>query len=259
MTVSESQSQGGALLKDRLVVVTGAGQGIGRAIALGVAAAGARVVVTDLRPDRAESAARAVREAGKEAFAYSLDVTDAAACSDMAQRVHQEIGTADVIVNNAGIIIREPIDSPRAHDNWRQVFDVNVNGTFNVVHAFIPALRKSRGCIINVASVAAFGGMNGALGYSPSKGAVRLFTQALARDLAPDGIRVNAVAPGIIATEMSESTRDNPARLSGLMARTPMKRVGQPNEIAGPVIFLASAMASYVNGVILPVDGGYLA
>ena len=88
---------------------------------------------------------------------------------------------------------------------------------------------------------------------------MRLFTQALARDLAPDGIRVNAVAPGIIATEMSESTRDNPARLSGLMARTPMKRVGQPEEIAGPVVFLASAMASYVNGVILPVDGGYLA
>ncbi|WP_322596970.1 SDR family oxidoreductase [Bradyrhizobium sp. SEMIA] len=145
------------------------------------------------------------------------------------------------------------------HENWRQVFDVNVNGTFNMVHAFIPALRKTHGSIINVASVAAFGGMNGALGYSPSKGAVRLFTQALARDLAPDGIRVNAVAPGIIATEMSESTRDNPTRLSGLMARTPTKRVGQPDEIAGPVIFLASAMASYVNGVILPVDGGYLA
>ncbi|WP_271585055.1 SDR family oxidoreductase [Bradyrhizobium sp. CCBAU 45389] len=254
-----SQGKVGGLLHDRLVVVTGAGQGIGRAIALGVAAAGARVVLTDLRQDRAESAAREIRDGGTEAAAYSLDVTDAEACRDVAKRVDEEIGLADVIVNNAGIIIREPIDSPRAHENWRQVFDVNVNGTFNVVHAFIPALRKTHGAIINVASVAAFGGMNGALGYSPSKGAVRLFTQALARDLAPDGIRVNAVAPGIIATEMSEITRDNPARLSGLMARTPMKRVGQPDEIAGPVIFLASAMASYVNGVILPVDGGYLA
>ncbi|WP_433996626.1 SDR family NAD(P)-dependent oxidoreductase [Bradyrhizobium liaoningense] len=254
-----SQGKVGGLLHDRLIVVTGAGQGIGRAIALGVAAAGARVVLTDLRQDRAESAAREIRDGGTEAAAYSLDVTDAEACRDVAKRVDEEIGPADVIVNNAGIIIREPIDSPRAHENWRQVFDVNVNGTFNVVHAFIPALRKTHGAIINVASVAAFGGMNGALGYSPSKGAVRLFTQALARDLAPDGIRVNAVAPGIIATEMSEITRDNPARLSGLMARTPMKRVGQPDEIAGPVIFLASAMASYVNGVILPVDGGYLA
>ncbi|WFU27534.1 SDR family NAD(P)-dependent oxidoreductase [Bradyrhizobium sp. CB1717] len=254
-----SQGKVAGLLHDRLVVVTGAGQGIGRAIALGVAAAGARVVLTDLRQDRAESAAREIRDGGKEAVAYSLDVTDAEACRDVAKRVDEEIGPADVIVNNAGIIIRESIDSERAHENWRQVFDVNVNGTFNVVHAFIPALRKTHGSIINVASVAAFGGMNGALGYSPSKGAVRLFTQALARDLAPDGIRVNAVAPGIIATEMSESTRDNPARLSGLMARTPMKRVGQPDEIAGPVIFLASAMASYVNGVILPVDGGYLA
>ena len=257
--VSDGQSHSAGLLRDRLVVVTGAGQGIGRAIALGVATAGARVVVSDLRQDRAEATAREIRDAGKEAAAYSLDVTDAAACSDVAKSVDEEIGPADVLVNNAGIIIREPIDSPRAHENWRKVFDVNVNGTFNVVHAFIPALRKTRGTIINLASAAAFGGMNGALGYSPSKGAVRLFTQALARDLAPDGIRVNAVAPGIIATEMSEVSRNDPARLSGLMARTPMKRVGQPDEIAGPVIFLASAMASYVNGVILPVDGGYLA
>lgn len=257
MTMAEDRRAG--LLTDRRVVVTGAGQGIGRAIALGMAAAGARVVVTDLRQDRAESIAGEIRDRGSEAMACSLDVTNAAACAEVAQRVDVVFGSADVVVNNAGIIIREPIDSPRAHENWRQVFDVNVNGTFNVVHAFIPALRKSRGCIVNVASVAAFGGMNGALGYSPSKGAVRLFTQALARDLAPDGIRVNAVAPGIIATEMSETTRDNPARLSGLMARTPLKRVGQPDEIAGPVIFLASAMASYVNGAILPVDGGYLA
>ncbi|QHP71508.1 SDR family oxidoreductase [Bradyrhizobium sp. LCT2] len=256
--MSDGRSQAG-LLKDRLVVVTGAGQGIGRAIALGAAAAGARVVVTDLRQDRADSVAREIGDGGKEATACSLDVTDALACGEVAKRVDEELGLVDVVVNNAGIIIREPIDSPRAHENWRQVFDVNVNGTFNVVHAFIPALRKSRGTIINVASVAAFGSMGGTLGYSSSKGAVRLFTQALARDLAPDGIRVNAVAPGIIATEMSESTRENPARLSGLMARTPLKRVGQPEEIAAPVIFLASAMASYVNGVILPVDGGYLA
>lgn len=253
------QDEVAGLLHDRLVVITGAGQGIGRAIALGTASAGARVVVVDLRQERAEATASEIRAGGREAIAYALDVTDAAACADVARRADQEFGSADVVVNNAGIIIREPIDSPRAHENWRQVFDVNVNGTFNVVHAFIPALRKSRGCIINVASGAAFVGMNGALGYSPSKGAVRLFTQALARDLAPDGVRVNAVAPGIIATEMSETTRDNPARLSGLMARTPMKRVGQPEEIAGPVIFLASAMASYVNGVILPVDGGFLA
>ncbi|MBR0953661.1 SDR family NAD(P)-dependent oxidoreductase [Bradyrhizobium canariense] len=256
--MSDGRSQAG-LLEDRLVVVTGAGQGIGRAIALGAAAAGARVVVTDLQQDRADSVGREIRDGGRRAITCSLDVTDAMACGEVAKRVDEELGLADVVVNDAGIIIREPIDSPRAHENWRQVFDVNVNGTFNVVHAFVPALRKTRGTIINVASVAAFGGMGGTLGYSPSKGAVRLFTQALARDLAPDGIRVNAVAPGIIATEMSESTRDNQARLTGLMARTPLKRVGQPEEIAAPVIFLASAMASYVNGVILPVDSGYLA
>ena len=256
---SDDQGQGAGLLRDRLVVVTGAGRGIGRAVALGVAAAGAKVVVSDLRQDQAESVAREIRANDGEAMACSLDVTDASACIDVAKRVDQEFGAADVIVNNAGIIIREPIDSPQAHENWRQVFDVNVNGTFNVVHAWLPALRKTRGTIINVASAAAFVGMGSTLGYSPSKGAVRLFTQSLAHDLASDGIRVNAVAPGIIETEMSASTRDNPARLSGLMTRTPMRRVGRPDELVGPVIFLASTMASYVNGVILPVDGGFLA
>ena len=137
--------------------------------------------------------------------------------------------------------------------------DVNVNGIFNVVHANLPALRQTRGSIINVASIASFVGVADTLGYSPSKGAVKLFTQALARELATDGIRVNAIAPGVIETPMTQSTRDDPERLAGFLKRTPLGRVGQAEELVGPVVFLASPMASYVNGVILPVDGGYLA
>ena len=137
--------------------------------------------------------------------------------------------------------------------------DVNVNGIFNVVHAWLPALRQTRGNIINVASIASFVGVGSTLGYSPSKGTVKLFTQALARDLASDGIRVNAIAPGVIATPMTASTREDPNRLAGFMTRTPLGRVGEPDELIGPVIFLASSMASYVNGAILPVDGGFLA
>jgi NAD(P)-dependent dehydrogenase (short-subunit alcohol dehydrogenase family) len=242
-----------------VVLVTGAGQGNGRAIALGVAQSGARLVVTDVRSETAESTADEIRSAGGEARAYPLDVTDAAACNELAERMGREVGAASVVVNNAGIIIRETIDSPRAHENWRKVLDVNVNGIFNVVHAWLPALRKTRGTIINVASIASFVGVGGTLGYSPSKGAVKLFTQALARDLAPDGIRVNAIAPGVIETAMTESTREDPSRLAGFMTRTPLGRVGQPEELVGPVVFLASPMASYVNGAILPVDGGFLA
>ena len=247
------------LLKEFLFVVTGAGQGNGRAIAAGVAATGAKVIVTDVRQDTAQAAADDIKSRGGKAWAYHLDVTDAAACAALARRVEGEVGSANVVVNNAGIIIRETIDSPKAPENWRRTMDVNVNGIFNVVHAWLPALRKTRGNIINVASIASFVGVGSTLGYSPSKGAVKLFTQALARDLATDGIRVNAIAPGVIETPMTASTRDDPNRLAGFMTRTPLGRVGQPEELIGPVIFLASSMASYVNGVILPVDGGFLA
>ena len=257
--MAETLNQVPQLLRDSLFLVTGAGQGNGRAIATGVAATGAKVIVTDVRQDTAEAATDEIRAAGGKAWPYQLDVTDATACTELAKRVQVEVGPANVVVNNAGIIIRETIDSPRAHENWRRVLDVNVNGIFNVVHAWLPALRQTRGNIINVASIASFVGVGNTLGYSPSKGAVRLFTQALARDLAADGIRVNAIAPGVIETPMTASTREDPNRLAGFMTRTPLGRVGQPEELIGPVIFLASSMASYVNGVILPVDGGYLA
>jgi NAD(P)-dependent dehydrogenase (short-subunit alcohol dehydrogenase family) len=209
---------------------------------MGVAAAGAKVIVTDVRLDSAQSTAEEIRSARGEASAYQLDVTDAAACTGLAERVGRD---------RRGEGRREQrrdhhpgtIDSARAHENWRQVLDVNVNGLFNVVHAWLAALRSTRGTIINVASIASFVGVGGTLGYAPSKGTVKLFTQALARDLAPDGIRVNAIAPGVIETPIT--------------ARTPLGRVGQPEELVGPVILLASPRASYVNGVILPVDGGF--
>jgi NAD(P)-dependent dehydrogenase (short-subunit alcohol dehydrogenase family) len=246
-------------LHDHLVLVTGAGQGNGRAIAIGMANAGARVVVTDIQADTAESTAAAIRANNGEAWSFAHDVSSAEACAALAARVGGEIGAIDTLVNNAGIIIRDGIDSARALENWRRVIDVNLTGSFNVIHAWLPALRQKRGCIINVGSIASFVGVGSTLGYSPSKGGVRLLTQALARDLAVDGIRVNAIAPGVIETPMTQSTRDDPSRLAGFMARTPLGRVGQPEELVGPVVFLASAMASYVNGVTLPVDGGFLA
>lgn len=247
------------LLAGKLAFVTGAGNGNGRAIALGLAAHGANVVVTDIDSSAADQAAKDVRALGRSAWAFPLDVTDVAVCAAIARQVRNAAGAVSILVNNAGIIIRETIDSPRAHDNWRKVLDVNLNGVFNVTHAFLPALRETKGSVINIGSIASFVGVSDTLGYSPSKGGVKLLTQALSRELARDGIRVNAIAPGVIETAMTEVTRNDPARLAGFLGRTPLGRVGQPEELVGPVVFLASDMASYVNGAILPVDGGFLA
>ncbi len=252
------QKYNAGLLTGQLALVTGAGQGNGRAVALGLARAGARVIVTDVSADKVEETAAEIRALGEQGWAFTLDVTSIEGCAELARRVGEEIGPVSVIINNAGIIIREGIDSPRAHDNWRRVLDVNLNGSFNVVHAWLPALRETRGCIVNLGSIASFVGIPGQLGYSPSKGGVRLFTQTLARELAVDGIRVNAIAPGVIETPMTESTRNDPQRFASFMQRTPLGRVGQPDELVGPVVFLASQMSSYISGVTLAVDGGYL-
>jgi NAD(P)-dependent dehydrogenase (short-subunit alcohol dehydrogenase family) len=247
------------LLDGRLALVTGAGSGIGRAIAVAYARAGARVILTDREERACDAALDETRAAGGDAWAIALDVTDADAACALAERMSGDIGDLDILVNNAGLLIREGIDSPRARTNLRQVVEVNLFGTFHVIHAFLPALRRTRGCIVNIASAAAFVAQPGCLGYSASKGGVKMLTQSMAADLAADGIRVNAIAPGLIDTPMTDATRSAPERLEKFLARIPSRRVGMPGEIAQPAVFLASPMASYVNGVTLPVDGGLLA
>ncbi|TCG08674.1 3-oxoacyl-ACP reductase [Paraburkholderia steynii] len=247
------------LLESRLAFVTGAGQGNGRALALGLAQAGAKVVVNDINLGLVEETAALIENEGGRAWAFELDVTDADACYSLASKVSKEIGLVDLLVNNAGIIIRENSSSPNAAKNWQKVMDVNVQGTFNVTHAFIESVKETKGVIINVASIAAFAGQGASLGYSPSKGAIKMFTQSLAAELAPFGVRVNALAPGVIETPMTAATRENPQRLEAFMSRIPMGRVGQPEDLVGPTVFLASGMSRYVTGVTLAVDGGFLA
>ena len=247
------------ILQGRLALVTGGGQGNGQAIALGLAHAGARVIVTDLNEGNAQQVAQDIRQQGGQAWAFCLDVTDEVANQALAAQVMREVGPIDILINNAGIIIREGVNSPHAVSNLAQMLKVNVMGSFIPVHSWLPALRATKGCIINLASIAATAGLAGTMGYSPSKGAVKLMTQALAVELADDGIRVNALAPGVIETPMTAPTREAPEKLARFMQRTPMKRVGQPQELIGPIVFLASDMASYVTGVTLPVDGGFLA
>ncbi len=247
------------VLTGKIALVTGAGQGNGRAIALGLAKAGAKLIVTDLVEKNAQTVAQEIIDAGGQAAAYGLNVTSQEQCRLLAQTVTQEIGHIHILINNAGIIIREGLDSAKVAENLAKTLDVNVMGTFYPTHAFLSALRATKGVIINLASIASSIGIPNVVGYSPSKGAVKQLTQALAVELAKDGIRVNAIAPGVIETPMTSYTREAPERLEKFMARTPMARVGQPQELIGPVIFLASDMASYVTGVTLAVDGGFLA
>jgi NAD(P)-dependent dehydrogenase (short-subunit alcohol dehydrogenase family) len=233
-----------------VVVVTGGARGIGDAIIVAFLAHGARAVSIDLGdPEEPRERTRYL-----QADVGSLEAVEAAFAD-----IDAHEGRVDVLVNNAGILLREGIDTPDAHRKIRRVFDVNVMGGFNVLHAFLPALRQTRGCVINIASGAAFIAQAGCIGYSGSKGAVKMLTQSMAVDLAPDGIRVNAIAPGVIDTAMTDATRADPQRLQGFLRRTPLGRVGRPEEIAEPALFLASAMASYITGVTLPVDGGVLA
>jgi NAD(P)-dependent dehydrogenase (short-subunit alcohol dehydrogenase family) len=247
------------ILKGRTVFITGAGQGNGKAIAIGLADAGAKIVVTDLNRENADVTAEIIRSKGGQAWSYGLDVTSAEQCAETARRVAKYVGAVDVLVNNAGILIREGIDSPNAAKNLQLIMRVNVEGTFNVTHAFLSDLRKTKGTIVNVGSVASFAGWPNTLGYAPSKGAVKQLTQSLAVDLAKDGVRVNAIAPGVIATAMSASTRADPAKLEKFLTRIPMGRVAEPEELVGAVLFLASPMSSYVTGVTIPIDGGFLA
>ena len=246
-------------LDGRLAVVTGAAGGIGEAVAQALASAGASVLVADRDAAGAERVAEGLRQAGGRAQAQALDVTDLDAVRRFAARAGAEQGDAAILVNNAGILVRRGLDDPQAEAIVRQVMDVNLHGAFAMVRAFLPALRRTKGCIVNVASGAAFRAQAGCAGYSASKAALHLLTQTLAVDLAADGVRVNAVAPGVIETPMTAATRADPERLAGFLRRTPAGRLGRPEEIAAAVLFLASPMASYVNAVMLPVDGGYLA
>lgn len=247
-----------SLLSHSVAVVTGAAQGNGRAIALGLARHGAAVAVGDLQEDAVAEVADEIRRAGGSAFSARLDVSDRNSCMEFRQGVERSLGAAAVLVNNAGVIRRCGLDEPGFEEDWDVVFRVNVTGTRNMVRAFLPDLRATGGRIVNLGSIMSFSAGARLSAYAASKGAVLQLTKALAQELAPAGIRVNAIAPGVIATPMTEATRQAPQAIGRFMAHTPMGRVGEPEELVGPVVFLASSLSSYVTGVMVPVDGGYL-
>jgi len=233
----------------RRVLVIGATSGIGQAIALAFAKEGALVVATGATRVEVNKATHS--QSSIEIQYNELDVRDGTQVIDFVK----SLGDLDVVVNCAGIIQRGAELDPEA---FAKTLDINLNGTMRVCAAAREGLKNRKGCIINTASMLSFFGGGLVPGYSASKGGVAQLTKSLAIAYADDGIRVNAIAPGWIATPLTQALQDDPARAAPILMRTPMKRWGQPEDVAGPVLFLASQQAAFITGVILPIDGGYL-
>src|ERR1700704_4439175 len=250
------------LLANHIAAVTGAGSGIGRAIASGYAREGARLVVLDINGEAAAETAKEIRDAGGKAESFSLDVTQRDDCIAMAKQVADKVGPVSILVNNAGIARRNGMlgAAEAAIKDWEDIIAINLTGVFNVTHAFLESLRASKGRIVNIGSLQSFVHLRtpSSPAYTASKHGVLGFTKALAAELGKDGVRVNAIGPGFIATPLNAATRANhPEYVKIFIDHTPLGRAGTPEDIVGPAIFLASDLSAYVTGTIVMADGGY--
>lgn len=231
----------------RQVLVTGGTSGIGEAIAAAFAASGAEVIVTG----RTEQEAVLAADRRPQLSAVALDVTDQHAIEDLIRSFDK----LDVLVNCAGLILRNQAEFDIG--SFEHVVNVNLTGTMRMCTACRPLLAAAKGSVLNMASMLSFFGSGYVPGYSASKGGIAQLTKSLAIAWAPDGIRVNALAPGWIETALTKPLRDEPQRSQQLIDRTPLRRWGVPEDIAGAALFLSSSAARFITGVVLPIDGGY--
>jgi len=242
-------------LKDQVALVTGGSRGIGRAIVKAFSAEGAKVAfVYRGNQAAADSLVQEIQQGGGGVLALQADVTNADAAQECLNRIEKEWGRFDILVNNAGII-KDDLFVRMEPEAWQSVLQTNLGGAYNFCHAVAYTLMKQRrGRIINVSSVAAEYVNQGQTNYAASKGAINAFTRALAVELASRNVTVNAIAPGFIETDMSEAVRNKAGDM--IKKIIPMRRLGQPEDIAKVAVFLASADSAYVTGQVLTVDGG---
>ena len=251
-----------ALLHNHIAVVTGAGSGIGRAIASGYAREGATMVLLDINETAAADAARDIRDAGGKAESFGLDVAKRDDCVAIAKHIADKVGAVSILVNNAGIARRNGMlgAAEAVVKDWEDIIAINLTGVFNVTHAFLEPLRAAKGRIVNIGSIQSFMHLRtpSSPAYTASKHGVLGLTRALAAELGKDGVRVNAIGPGFIETPLNEKVRaSNPELAKTFIAHTPLGRAGSAEDIVGPAIFLASDLSAYVTGSMVMVDGGY--
>lgn len=240
-------------LENKVVIITGAGSGIGKETALLFAKEGAKVVVADVNEKGGEETVARIRENG-EGFFVKLDVSDREQTQQMAKATLEKYGRIDVLINNAGIV-QDAFVSKMTEQQWDKVIDINLKGVFNCIQAVVEAMmNQGSGVIINTSSIVGLNGNVGQVNYAATKAGLIGMTKTLAKELGKKGIRVNAVAPGFIATPMTSAV---PEKILDMMKeKTPLKRLGEPKDIANAYLYLASDDANFVNGAVLSVDGG---
>ncbi len=246
-------------LKDKVCVITGAAQGIGEACAMRFAAEGGKVVVSDVQVDKGEAVAAAIRQQGGEAVFVECDVSSKSACDNLIAAAVDAFGSVDVHLSNAAIIAASDFLDITEED-WERTIGINLNGFFYAGQAAARQMvKQGSGAIINMSSINAIVAIPSVTPYTVCKGGVQQLTKSMALSLAPHGIRVNAVGPGTIATEMGKTMMADDAARRRVLSRTPMGRPGEPEEIASICVFLATDEAGYVTGETINADGGRLA
>jgi len=246
-------------LTDRVAVVIGATSGIGRTLALGLAAQGADVVATGRRSDAVEAVCREIERAGRRTLCQPTDITSRQSVEELRDRVMEHFGRVDILVNAAGITFRRPTLEVAEYE-WAELFDTNLTGVLRACQAFHAPLKAGgRGRIVNIASLGSFLAFNEVAAYCAAKSGLLSLTRNLACEWAQEGISVNAIAPGVFPTELNEDMVSGTARGREMLMRTPMGRFGKPEELVGAAVLLASDGASFLTGQCITVDGGYLA